>query len=108
MRLNQYFIRQEFACKCGCGFDVVDVTLLNFYTFVRVDSGLAMIILSGCRCDTHNHNIGGLSNSLHTKGKAGDITTRQGIQPIVDRLDKWPYQSVVYRDRGFVHIEIDQ
>ena len=34
-QLSQYFKRSEFACKCGCGFNVVDTELLDVLIDVK-------------------------------------------------------------------------
>jgi len=52
-----YFKRSEFACKCGCGFDAVDVELLTCLEFIRLKFNAALIINCGCRCFTHNIRV---------------------------------------------------
>jgi len=71
-RLSPYFLRSEFACKCGCGLDTVDTSTLDILNAVREKFG-PVIITSGCRCPEHNKNVGGAPNSQHTLARAADI-----------------------------------
>lgn len=70
---SKYFKRYEFACKCGCGFDVVDSELLEVLEGLREHFNNPIIITSGNRCATHNNAIGGENKSQHMLGKAVDI-----------------------------------
>lgn len=79
-KVSKYFSRKEFACKCGCGFDVVDVGLIQILEDLREHFKSPIRITSGCRCDEHNKNIGGSIGSQHTKGKAADIKV-DGVEP---------------------------
>jgi len=68
-----WFTRDEFACKCGCGFAAVDAELVDILNDVREFYESPVIVTSGCRCALHNDNIGGSPGSYHTKGMAADI-----------------------------------
>ena len=75
-----HFNRAEFACKCGCGFDTVDVDLIEYLEEVRLQFYAPVTILSGCRCEKHNKDVGGAANSQHTKGRAADFVV-EGVSP---------------------------
>lgn len=79
-KLSQHFSRSEFACQCGCGFDTVDIQLLEALENVREYFKAPVTITSGCRCESHNYKIGGASDSQHTKGRAADFKV-QGKTP---------------------------
>lgn len=79
-KLNEYFQRKEFACKCGCGFDAVDVELLELITRIREHYNAPMTITSACRCEKHNKAVGGASASQHKLGKAVDFQIK-GFTP---------------------------
>jgi uncharacterized protein YcbK (DUF882 family) len=83
MQLNEYFRREEFACKCGCGFDTVDCNLLLILTSVRKHFNSPVIINSGCRCEKHNKKVGGTDNSTHKTGRAVDIRVKDVPPPTV-------------------------
>lgn len=78
--ISEHFSREEFACKCGCGFDTVDCELLEILEAVRGHFGKPVIISSACRCESHNQNEGGATNSQHLYGRAADITV-QSVSP---------------------------
>jgi uncharacterized protein YcbK (DUF882 family) len=71
--ISKNFSRREFACKCGCGFDAVDVELLSVLEAVRRWFSAPVTIISGCRCVAHNTKVGGAKASFHMLGKAADI-----------------------------------
>jgi len=71
--ISEHFDREEFACKCGCGFDTVDVELIDVLEKVRTYFDVPVIINSACRCDVHNEREGGSSKSQHKYGRAADI-----------------------------------
>lgn len=68
-----HFKRNEFACKCGCGFDTVDFELLTLCNEVREFEGGPITVSSGCRCPAHNAKIGGVQISQHVKARAADL-----------------------------------
>ena len=80
--LTENFSRWEFACRCGCGFDVVDWELLNLLQDFRRHFGRKIAIHSGARCESHNRDreVGGEPDSQHLIGKAADFSV-QGISP---------------------------
>lgn len=79
-KISAHFHRTEFACKCGCGFDTVDVDTLDVLEAVRTHFNAPVIINSGCRCPDHNRRVGGASSSQHVLGRAADIRV-QGVDP---------------------------
>ena len=56
-KISKHFKREEFACKCGCGFDVVDVELLEVLEELRELCGQPITINSACRCKNHNQSV---------------------------------------------------
>ena len=78
--INAYFDRSEFACKCGCGFDTVDVALSEKLETIRALLNAPVIVTSGCRCPEYNASIGGSINSQHLYGRAADIVVK-GVPP---------------------------
>ena len=110
MKYTPFFRRSEFACKCGCGFDTVDVELLDILIDVRTHFATPVIINSGCRCATHNKNEGGAKKSKHVFGQAADIRLA-GPEPrtkeIYDYLDeKFPDSLGLGIENSFCHVDI--
>lgn len=70
----EHFQKSEFACKCGCGYDSINYRVVEILEQIREHfGGRPLIITSGCRCSTHNANVGGVQGSRHVLGKASDI-----------------------------------
>ncbi len=79
--LTKHFSRSEFACKCGCGFDTVDVDTLALLESIREYFMSPVTITSACRCFDHNAAVGGAKRSQHIYGRAVDIKIA-GVSPI--------------------------
>lgn len=105
--LSPHFSREEFACKCNCGFDTVDSQLLTMLEVIRQYFDSPVTITSGCRCLEHNTNIGGSVHSQHLLGRAADIQVRDidpaTVQDFVDRT--WPDEFGMGRADTFTHID---
>ena len=71
--ISKHFDRAEFSCKCGCGFDTVDVELIDVLEKVRTYFDVPVMINSACRCEAHNKAVGGSDKSQHRLGRAADI-----------------------------------
>lgn len=86
--LSKNFSRHEFACKCGCGFDTVDVGLIYLLQGVRDHFKRRVSINSACRCPAHNKREGGSDKSQHLSGRAADIVV-DGASPseVADYLE---------------------
>lgn len=80
IKVSNSFLRNEFQCQCGCGFDTVDVELIKIVQGVRDQFGLPVTITSGCRCPSHNASVGGAQSSQHVLGRAADIQVA-GVAP---------------------------
>ena len=73
----KHFKQSEFACKCGCGFNSINLNLVKILDEIREYFGQPMTITSGCRCAKHNAKVSGsVSNSRHVSGKASDIKVK--------------------------------
>ena len=84
--LSNHFRREEFACKCGCGFDTVDAGLLRILEAARDYFDSPVIITSACRCMAHNERVGGAQASQHLLGRAADIIIK-GADP--EEVAEW-------------------
>ena len=74
----EYFKKDEFTCKCGCGLNNMNLKVVKIADDVREHFGKPAIVTSGSRCEKHNKEVGGVSNSRHLQGKAIDMYV-QGI-----------------------------
>ena len=109
MRISEHFSRKEFTCNCGCGFDVVDVELMNVLEDIRRHFNSSVTISGPNRCVMSNAmTAGSAKNSLHTYGKAADIMVA-GIQPKELYLyldEKYPHQYGVGLYPNRIHIDV--
>lgn len=80
--INKYFYRDEFECKCGCGFDTVDVKLNYILEDLREWFKVPVTVNSACRCKDYNEFVGSKDTSQHRLGKAADVVV-SGISPLV-------------------------
>lgn len=74
----QYFKKDEFTCKCGCGLNNMNLKVVKIADEVRKHFGKPAIVTSGTRCKKHNTEVGGVPNSRHLQGKAIDMYV-QGV-----------------------------
>lgn len=121
---NPYFDRQEFECRCGCGYAVVDARLLEMLTAYRVYFDAPMIITSGARCLAHNAKVGGAAPKLdadhkpiwgtgsqHLWGMAADIVV-SGVSPhtvytvIASAMDADGGWGGLGEYREFTHVDV--
>ena len=104
-KLSKHFTREEVACRCGCGFDSMDVETIKIAEEVRELIGGPVQVGSGCRCESHNRDVGGASKSLHVQARAMDLYV-----PHPERVYDWlclkypsKYGFGVYKT--FVHVD---
>lgn len=69
----KHFKKSEFTCKCGCGLNNIQLDAVKIADEVREHFGSPAIVTSGTRCEKHNKEVGGVSNSRHLQGKAIDM-----------------------------------
>jgi len=105
---SPFFTREEFACACGCGFDVADSELLDVLEGLRFKFDAAVIITSGCRCKEHNKEVGGSENSQHIFGKAVDFKVENVNADDVAEylLSEYPDSYGIGRYDGRTHIDV--
>lgn len=107
--LTRNFDRSEFACKCGCGFNKIDLTLVGALQVFRDVINARIIVTSGCRCEAHNAdpNVKGAERSWHLFGKAVDFTCDSDIdlKVIADLLEEWGGGFHYYITKKAIHID---
>lgn len=102
--ISTYFKREEFACKCGCGFDTVDSLTLETLEAIRKHFGSPVTITSACRCETHNHAVGGTKKSQHVRGRACDIQVKN-VDPVEVQIFAESLGVSVGSYQNFTHID---
>jgi len=103
--LSPHFSRVEFTCLCGCGFDTVDVKLIQLAEHVREHEG-SFTPNSANRCVAHNSKIGGGERSQHLVSKAIDVPTNNP-KALYDWLDEqYPNTLGLGLYSRFVHVDV--
>ena len=106
-KLTENFYKDEFSCRCGCGLDSIDPTLVDILQCSRTATALTYEISSGCRCEKHNKKVGGKPNSAHLRGKAADITcvgSNMRYRMVQDLIKR--FRRIEIRD-SWIHVDID-
>ena len=106
--ISSDFRRDEFACKCGCGFDDIDPELVYVLQNIRDYFCEPVQITSACRCLTHNISVGGSPNSQHPLGTAADIQVRS-VDPaavVIFIESAYPGTYGLGRYKDFTHIDV--
>jgi uncharacterized protein YcbK (DUF882 family) len=106
--LSKHFSRWEVTCRCGCGFNTMDIITNGWLELLRSHFNRKVTINSGCRCKAYNDSIAGSSpNSQHIYGRACDVVV-DGITPV----QVYAYMLTIMFDKGglilydnFVHID---
>lgn len=111
--LTPHFTVEELECKCGCGFGRqpgdVSPRLLALLEGIRVEVGVPVVINSGCRCDQHNADEGGVPGSVHTLGEAADIKTIGGEKKYWIEKAAFKHGAMgVGIGKTFVHVDVHQ
>ena len=105
----KYFKKSEWACKCGCGLNNVNHTLVTVAERTREYFNAPIIISSGLRCPTRNAQAGGVPNSRHLTGKAMDFCVRgKTAAQVLAYVQKQPEIRYAYAINGsYVHMDVN-
>ena len=108
-RIAKNFHRDEFACKCGCGFDAVDLRLIEGLQKLRDIMQAPVHVNSACRCREHNASVGGAPKSQHLLGKAADIRvdgyTPEEVHDFAELLPEFGNSGIIIYNT-FTHVDV--
>lgn len=106
--------RREVACKCGCGFDTLDIETAKIVQDVCDHiansigvSRVVLIITSGCRCEKYNVKVGGSEDSQHLYGRALDFYVK-GVDPalVYEHISRhYPHSYGIGKYKSFTHLD---
>jgi uncharacterized protein YcbK (DUF882 family) len=99
-----HFTRAEFACKDGCGADLVHPRLLDHLEELRQFLQRPVPIVSGVRCCPHNAAVGGAKRSQHVHGLAADIPRDLGVT--VKQAKMNGFTGIGVRAGIVVHVDV--
>lgn len=88
MKLSENFDSSEFKCKCCGGLpeNGMNPKLIELLQAIREKIGKSITVISGYRCEKHNHKVGGAKHSQHVLGNAADVRVH-GAEP--DDFQHW-------------------
>lgn len=112
--LSEHFTAREFACRCGCGSDIVSNKLILVLEGIRARlGGVPVQVVSGRRCPEWNRYVGGAKRSQHLVGNAADIRMKDLTPVQVARAARAVLDELVGPDRGgvgiyntFTHVDV--
>ena len=104
----EYFKIKEFACKCGCKTNNIDLDFIEDLDRARSYSRIKYKITSGYRCSKHPLSIKNPTSS-HIKGLAADIECKDNYDRavILGGLAEAGFVRIGLGD-GFIHVDSDQ
>jgi len=107
MQCCKHFTLDEFRCPC-CGSVQMDKDFVILLDLARTIAGIPFVITSGYRCEKHNKEIGGVSDSAHIKGLASDIKVKNSSDRyvILDALRKVGFNRFGIGP-DFIHVDCD-
>jgi hypothetical protein len=107
--LSAHFSKSEFACRC-CGELIIDPALIDALEQLRELAGKPIAIHAGYRCPGHNQEVGGVTDSEHTRGMAADIAipdlTLQQMYELALQVPSFLGGGIGAYDGGFLHVDV--
>jgi len=107
--LSTHFSRQELACRC-CGELTLDDHLLAALESLSEAAGAPVVIRDAYRCERHNQEVGGVTNSEHTRGMAADVKiaglTLQQMYELALQVPEFAEGGIGAYDGGFLHVDV--
>lgn len=109
MTASKYFSEEELQCHCGCGSERSTSTLRAFLDELRETYGAPLNLSCSTRCETHNAEVGGVSNSQHCECSAADVLVPEGmtVDKLADLAIGVGFDGIGrYYNSGFVHCDV--
>jgi hypothetical protein len=107
--LSPHFSRAEFACRC-CGELKIEPTLLEGLELLRSLAGRPIVVHDGYRCEGHNQEVGGVTDSEHTRGLAADIAipglSLQEMYELALQVPAFRNGGIGAYDSNFLHLDV--
>ena len=106
----RYFMREEFACKCGRCENKIKDSFIDRMEALRERCGFALPMNSGYRCPDHNDAVSETGrDGPHTTGEAGDVgVNRAQAHRVVTEAGRLGFTGIGIHQRGkhrFVHLD---
>ncbi len=102
----------EFACKCGCGTNLIQPHYLDRLQGLRTKVGEPIPVGSGYRCPKHNQKVSSTGpNGPHTTGRASDVrVSHQLAYKILQEAPRFGFTGIGVAQKGdvkgrFIHLD---
>lgn len=107
--LSEHFSKREFSCRC-CGHLVISGRLVVALEQLRQLAGRPVKIHDGYRCSGHNEQVGGVTDSEHTRGTAADIEipglSLQQMYEFALDVPEFAAGGIGVYDNNFLHVDV--
>ena len=107
--LSPHFSKVELACH-HCGQLKVEKRLLEALEELRRLAGKPIVVHDGYRCPLHNQEVGGVTDSEHTRGVAADVDipglTLQQMYELALQVPAFVEGGIGVYDGGFLHVDV--
>ena len=107
--LSEHFSKSELSCRC-CGQLKIESGLLAALEQLRALAGKEIVVHDAYRCTTHNQEVGGVTDSEHTRGMAADISipglSLQQMYELALQVPTFLNGGIGVYDGGFLHVDI--
>jgi len=106
--LSAHFSKAELACHC-CGELKIESGLIAALEQLRTLVNKEIVVHDGYRCPAHNQEVGGVSDSEHTRGMAADISapglSLQQMFLLALQVPTFLNGGIGVYDGGFLHLD---
>ena len=106
---KNYFSYDEIACS-HCKESHFDKEFLNLCNWARHLAGVPFVVTSAYRCEEHNKEVGGTSNSSHLKGLGMDVFPKDNhhrFRIFSALLTVGVKRIRLYLKKGHIHFDVD-
>jgi hypothetical protein len=107
--VSAHFSKAELACRC-CGELQIDQKLIEGLEQLRSLAGTQILIHDAYRCPAHNQEVGGVTDSEHTRGLAADVgmpgLSLQQMYELALQIPTFAKGGIGVYDGGFLHLDI--
>ncbi len=107
--VSPHFSKAELACRC-CGELQIEKRLVDALEELRTLAGKPIVVHDAYRCARHNQEVGGVTDSEHTRGMAADVDipglSLQQMYELAMQVPDFVEGGIGVYDSGFVHVDV--
>ena len=107
--LSPHFSKSELACRC-CRQLKIEKRLVDALENLRSLAGKPIVVHDAYRCASHNQEVGGVTDSEHTRGMAADVDipglSLQEMYELAMQVPDLIEGGIGVYDSGFLHVDV--